>query len=64
MVPVLDVGKILGFQQRLLTNSERVRWEISHNNSCTLCGHDFEDLVHVLRDCPFVKDVWMLVVLE
>ncbi|KAA3472378.1 putative LRR receptor-like serine/threonine-protein kinase [Gossypium australe] len=45
------------FKQKLLTNSERARREISHSNSCTLCGHDFEDLTHALRDCPSAKDV-------
>ncbi|MBA0821951.1 hypothetical protein Goarm_018774 [Gossypium armourianum] len=35
---------------------------IGHNNSCTLCGHDFEDLAHVLRNYPSAKDVWMLVI--
>ncbi|KAA3484791.1 Retrovirus-related Pol polyprotein LINE-1 [Gossypium australe] len=52
----------LAFKQRILTNLERVRQRISHSNSCTLCGHDFEDLVHVLRDCPSAKDVWRLVI--
>ncbi|MBA0784357.1 hypothetical protein Gotri_001941, partial [Gossypium trilobum] len=37
---------------------------IGHNNSCSLCGHMFEDLAHVLRDCPFSKDAWMLVLSE
>ncbi|MBA0758008.1 hypothetical protein Gotri_021044 [Gossypium trilobum] len=35
---------------------------IGHNNSCTLCGHDFEDLAHVLRNYPSAKDAWMLVI--
>ncbi|MBA0725059.1 hypothetical protein Golax_021678, partial [Gossypium laxum] len=43
---------------------ERTRRAISHSNSCTLCGHDFEDLAHILRDCPSAKDVWMLVILD
>ncbi|KAA3479950.1 reverse transcriptase [Gossypium australe] len=46
----------LAFRQRLPTNSERTRRGISHSNSCTICGHDLEDLVHVLRDCPAAKD--------
>lgn len=51
----------LAYQQRLLTSSERVRKGIGHCSSCTLCGHEIEDLAHVLQDCPFAKDVWMLV---
>ncbi|KAG8499648.1 hypothetical protein CXB51_006070 [Gossypium anomalum] len=52
----------LAFQQRLLTNSERTRRGISHSSSCTVCGNDLEDLVHVLRDCPNANDVWKIVV--
>ncbi|KAA3476435.1 Retrovirus-related Pol polyprotein LINE-1 [Gossypium australe] len=48
-------------RQRLLTNSERVRRWIGHCTSCALRGHAIEDLTHALRDCPFAKDVWMLV---
>ncbi|MBA0660631.1 hypothetical protein Goklo_012619 [Gossypium klotzschianum] len=62
MVLVLVVGKTLRFQQKLHTNLKRARWGISRNNSCTLRGHDFEDLAHVHRDYPYAKDVWMLVV--
>ncbi|MBA0754873.1 hypothetical protein Gogos_021706 [Gossypium gossypioides] len=50
----------LAFKQKLLTNSERARRGFSHCNSCSICGHEFEDLVHVLRDCPPAKDVWRL----
>ncbi|KAA3472023.1 reverse transcriptase [Gossypium australe] len=51
----------LAFRQRLLTISERVRRGISHSSSCPTCGHSVEDLMHVLRDCPTAKEVWMLV---
>ncbi|KAA3486878.1 LINE-1 reverse transcriptase isogeny [Gossypium australe] len=51
----------LAFRERLLTNSERARRGISHSSSCIICGHGFEDLEHVLRDCPAAKEVWMLV---
>ncbi|KAH1098488.1 hypothetical protein J1N35_015409 [Gossypium stocksii] len=54
----------LAFQQRLLTNSKHVRRGIGHSTSCTLYGHAFEDLAHVLRDCPSVKYVWNLVLPE
>ncbi|MFQ6624568.1 hypothetical protein Gotur_003309 [Gossypium turneri] len=50
------------FKQKLLTNSERARRGFSHCSSCSICGHEFEDLVHVLRDCPPAKEVWRLVI--
>ncbi|KAH1098664.1 hypothetical protein J1N35_015585 [Gossypium stocksii] len=52
----------LAFKQRLITNSKRTRRGIGSSSSCNFCGHGFEDLAHVLRDCPAVKDVWLLVI--
>ncbi|KAG8497788.1 hypothetical protein CXB51_007049 [Gossypium anomalum] len=49
---------------RLLTNSERFRRELGACSSCALCGHTNEDLAHVLRDCSFAKNVWMLILPE
>ncbi|KAA3473449.1 Non-LTR retroelement reverse transcriptase [Gossypium australe] len=46
---------------QLLTNSECGRRGICHSSSCHICGHGFEDLEHVLRDCPAAKEVWMIV---
>ncbi|KAH1098440.1 hypothetical protein J1N35_015361 [Gossypium stocksii] len=37
---------------------------LGHSTSCTLCGGTIEDLPHALRDCPFAKEVWMLVLPE
>ncbi|KAH1074811.1 hypothetical protein J1N35_027139 [Gossypium stocksii] len=54
----------LAVQQRLLTNSERVRMGISQSMSCALCGCAFEDLSFALRDCPSAKDVWMRILPE
>ncbi|KAA3486170.1 reverse transcriptase [Gossypium australe] len=48
--------------QRLLTNSERVRRGFGQSSACSRCGHDVEDIMHVLRDCQTAKEVWMLVV--
>ncbi|KAA3485757.1 reverse transcriptase [Gossypium australe] len=48
--------------QRILTNSERTRRGFGQSNACSRCGHDVEDIMHVLRDCPTAKDVWTLVV--
>ncbi|KAH1066462.1 hypothetical protein J1N35_031449 [Gossypium stocksii] len=47
---------------KLLTNPERIRRGIRQSSACPLCGHDFEDLLHVLRDCVMAKEAWMIVV--
>lgn len=46
-------------KQRLLANAERTRRGLANNSLCSLCGHDNEDVIHVLRDCLATKDVWM-----
>ncbi|KAK5839404.1 hypothetical protein PVK06_008186 [Gossypium arboreum] len=33
-------------------------------SSCALCGHTTEDLAHVLLDCSFAKNIWMLILPE
>ncbi|KAA3486519.1 non-LTR retrotransposon transposase [Gossypium australe] len=45
-------------KKRLLTNSERVRRGIAQDATCHLCGHIKEDTLHVLRDCPFAREIW------
>ncbi|KAH1066052.1 hypothetical protein J1N35_031039 [Gossypium stocksii] len=35
---------------------------IGHSSVCSLCGHDSEDILHVLRDCQMAKEAWMLIV--
>ncbi|KAA3461669.1 LINE-1 reverse transcriptase isogeny [Gossypium australe] len=49
-------------KQRLFTNSERVRRGIGQSSAYPQCGHDNEDIMHVLRDCLTSKEVWKLVV--
>ncbi|KAH1063484.1 hypothetical protein J1N35_028471 [Gossypium stocksii] len=39
-------------------NVERVRRGIGSDNTCRICGHDLEELLHVLRVCPMAKDIW------
>ncbi|KAA3487249.1 LINE-1 reverse transcriptase isogeny [Gossypium australe] len=51
--------KYQGPQIRLLTNLERTRRGIGQSNSYTVCGHEYEDMAHVLRDFLAAKDVWM-----
>ncbi|MBA0611927.1 hypothetical protein Godav_012577 [Gossypium davidsonii] len=48
----------LAFQQRLSTNVERVKRRLSHDCSCRFCCHEYEDVPHVLRDCPTARDIW------
>ncbi|CAN1831409.1 Putative ribonuclease H protein At1g65750 [Linum perenne] len=43
---------------RLLTNSERRRRHMANDSSCSLCNHPEENLIHILRECPFANDVW------
>ncbi|MBA0813249.1 hypothetical protein Gohar_027118, partial [Gossypium harknessii] len=35
---------------------------IGQEESCHLCGYNTEDALHVLRDCPFVNDIWNQVI--
>ncbi|MBA0645613.1 hypothetical protein Goklo_013691 [Gossypium klotzschianum] len=51
------------FKQRLLTNVERERQSIGHDSSCLFCGHESEDVLHVIRDCFVVREVWLQVIL-
>ncbi|KAA3453419.1 reverse transcriptase [Gossypium australe] len=48
--------------QRVLTNSERFRRGFGQSSACSRCGHNLEDIMHALRDCPTAKKAWMLVV--
>ncbi|MBA0646241.1 hypothetical protein Goklo_014219 [Gossypium klotzschianum] len=50
--PHLDSGS----NKRLLTNWECTRRGISQSNSCSVYGHEFEDMINVLRNCPAAKD--------
>lgn len=45
-------------QWRVLSNVERVRRGISDDPSCHICDFHSKDILHILRDCPAVKDVW------
>ncbi|MBA0880011.1 hypothetical protein Goshw_024270 [Gossypium schwendimanii] len=35
---------------------------IGYISSCPICGHGFEDIVHVFRDCLTAKEVWLHVI--
>ncbi|MBA0711340.1 hypothetical protein Golax_010535 [Gossypium laxum] len=43
-------------KQRLLTNAKRVRRGLAVDPSCPICGHDSEDILHIIRDCMATKE--------
>lgn len=43
---------------RLLTNSERMKRGIAPNDLCPRCQAYPETLMHMLRDCEYVHDIW------
>ncbi|CAN1154332.1 Putative ribonuclease H protein At1g65750 [Linum perenne] len=47
----------LAVRGRILTNGERRRRHLSTEGGCKRCGRDEEDVLHVLRDCPFAISV-------
>ncbi|MBA0769986.1 hypothetical protein Gotri_018671, partial [Gossypium trilobum] len=48
----------LTLKEQLLTNAEKTRRGIGMNIACGICGHDYENVLHVLRDCIAAKDIW------
>ncbi|MBA0573978.1 hypothetical protein Golob_001221 [Gossypium lobatum] len=48
----------LALKQRLLTNAKRVRRGIGSSRACGFCGQDYEDVLHVLRDCLTARTIW------
>lgn len=39
---------------------ERVHRGIGHSSNCGVCGHSFEDALHVLKDYPVARYIWNL----
>ncbi|MBA0573649.1 hypothetical protein Golob_000914, partial [Gossypium lobatum] len=46
-------------KESFLTNVERMRRGLGSSSSCGFCGHDFEDVLHVIRDCSVARDIWL-----
>ncbi|KAJ1412575.1 Reverse transcriptase zinc-binding domain [Sesbania bispinosa] len=46
------------YHNRLLTNSERVRRGMTSDDSCPRCGQAPETIMHTLRDCEVVSELW------
>ena len=47
---------------RLMTNEERARRHLTAFPGCAVCGGPVESLIHVLRDCPKAKTVWLVLI--
>lgn len=47
---------IIGFL--VLTNSERKKRKMTNDDLCPRCSLAEETIMHALRDCDLVKDVW------
>ena len=48
----------LGYQDRILTNSNRFIRHLTDDPRCFTCGEVEENTLHILRDCPAVAMVW------
>ncbi|MBA0735302.1 hypothetical protein Gogos_019163, partial [Gossypium gossypioides] len=46
----------LVLKQRLLTQEELLRRGFGSDARCLICGHDVEDVIHVVRDCVVAKE--------
>ncbi|MBA0868069.1 hypothetical protein Goshw_008362 [Gossypium schwendimanii] len=42
----------------LLTNVKHTRRGLGDNSACGICDHNFEDFLHVIRDCSMTKAIW------
>ncbi|MBA0732732.1 hypothetical protein Gogos_016803, partial [Gossypium gossypioides] len=49
----------LALKQRLLRNAERGRRGFGSSSACGLCGHDYEDVLHILRNCNAARCIWV-----
>ncbi|CAN1146653.1 Putative ribonuclease H protein At1g65750 [Linum perenne] len=48
----------LAGQDRLLTNQQWFRRNLSSDHMCPLCLNQVENSIHILRECGFAKEVW------
>lgn len=46
---------------KLLYNSNRVKRNLAYDPCCNLCDAREETIIHLLRDCPTDRHVWMKV---
>ncbi|KAH1054951.1 hypothetical protein J1N35_033016 [Gossypium stocksii] len=45
----------LALKQRLLTNAKRAMHGFGSSSACSLCGHGYKDVLHIIRDCNTAK---------
>ncbi|XP_057428997.1 uncharacterized protein LOC130722320 [Lotus japonicus] len=43
---------------KILTNQERMKRNMSTNATCPRCLSADETVIHAIRDCPFIQQVW------
>lgn len=48
--------------QVILTNEERVRRRMGDSAVCPVCRGATESIIHVLRDCPTMAEIWIRLV--
>ncbi|KAK8998926.1 hypothetical protein V6N11_070105 [Hibiscus sabdariffa] len=49
-------------KQRLMTNEERCCRGLSSDASCSSCGCVSETIIHILRDCPPTRVLWLSII--
>ncbi|KAH1065107.1 hypothetical protein J1N35_030094 [Gossypium stocksii] len=54
----------LALKRCLLTNVERTRRGIGNSSACGFCGHEYEDVLRVLRNCSVARIIWDKLILE
>ncbi|KAA3472034.1 non-LTR retrotransposon transposase [Gossypium australe] len=47
---------------RLMTNERRTRLGLAQTAQCERCSSHSEDMLHLLRDCPHSKNLWLSLV--
>ncbi|KAL9236717.1 hypothetical protein vseg_011353 [Gypsophila vaccaria] len=51
----------LVLQDRILSNSNRLKRGLADNARCSACGHLEETTLHILRECPKAKRIWLMI---
>lgn len=46
------------YHGRIMTNQVRFLFGLTSNSFCTLCNHETESCLHILRDCKYAKEIW------
>ena len=63
---ITQVTKLRNFQYRLLlgkiyTNSMLYKWHLVDSTNCNLCENAYQDIVHLLVECPLVNPLWHMI---